>query len=140
MSGVNMFGWKKEFELGIDEIDAQHKVLVKLGGRIVELLSDDSRDDYFDEIFTTLKELESYTITHFTYEEDLFEKTNFIGAGAHKFEHKLFVKKLESYTHNLEKVDSNQKETLLELTSFVSDWLVNHIDKTDRQYLVALSV
>ena len=58
-----MFAWKKEFELGIDEIDAQHKELVRLGGRIVEMLSDDSIDDYFDEIFATLKELESYTIT-----------------------------------------------------------------------------
>lgn len=134
-----MLSWKKEFELGITEIDYQHKELVRLGNKIVALLKDEEQDDYFDEIYETLRNLETYTVSHFTFEEELFDSADFIGAAAHKFEHKLFIKKLESYTKNLDKVDSNQKQTLLELTSFVSDWLIHHIDKTDREYVVAVN-
>ena len=38
-----MFLWKKEFELGIDSIDEQHKKLLEIGNRINDLLS--SHDD-----------------------------------------------------------------------------------------------
>ena len=134
-----MLTWRKEFELGIKAIDDQHKELVHLGGKLMTLLTDEHVSDYFDEIYQTLQELESYTITHFEYEEKAFDKVDFVGSAAHKFEHKLFIKKLESYMSNLERVDENQKETLLELLNFISDWLVKHIDKTDREYVSVLT-
>ena len=133
-----MLTWRKEFELGIKEIDDQHKELVRLGGKLMTLLTDELVSDYFDEIYHTLKELESYTVTHFEYKENAFDKVDFVGSAAHKFEHKLFVKKLDSYMSNLERVDENQKSTLLELLNFISDWLVKHIDKTDREYVAVL--
>lgn len=133
-----MLIWRKEFELGIKEIDDQHKELVRLGGKMMALLSDELAEDYFDEIYQTLQELEAYTITHFEYEERAFDQVDFVGSAAHKFEHKLFIKKLESYTKNLDRVDANQKTTLLELLNFISDWLIKHIDKTDREYVSVL--
>ncbi len=130
-----MLEWKQEFELGIPEIDAQHKHLVEIGGNIYALISDKTRDDYYDEIFMMLKELESYTVEHFSYEESRFDAVNYIDSDAHKFEHKLFVKKLEKYMDNLEAIDADQQGTLLELLDFVTNWLIKHINVTDRQYV-----
>jgi len=135
---VKMLAWKAEFELGIPEIDRQHRRLVEIGGALFELISDQTRTDYYDEIMAMLKELEDYTVTHFAYEEAAFDAKGFIGTDAHKFEHKLFIKKLEKYQNNLESVDRNQKDVLLELLTFVSDWLVKHIIKTDREYVELL--
>lgn len=133
-----MLAWKKEFEFGIDVIDNQHKKLIEIGSGLFELVNDDSKDDYYDEIVAMLRELEDYTITHFKDEEALFDAVDYMGSMAHKFEHKLFVKKLEGYMTDLEGIDSNQKETLLELLNFVADWLVLHIVKTDREYVPLL--
>jgi len=133
-----MLVWKPEFELGIPEIDQQHRKLVEIGGNLFELVSDQTKTDYYDEIMAMLKELENYTVTHFAYEEAAFDAKGFIGSEAHKFEHKLFVKKLEKYFNNLESVDRNQQEVLLELLTFISDWLVKHIVKTDREYAALL--
>lgn len=133
-----MLAWKPEFEFGIAEIDRQHRQLVEIGGSIGKMVSDQSGADYYDEIVAALRELESYTVTHFEYEENAFDSKDFIGSAAHKFEHKLFVKKLEKYFINLEQLDSNQDVVLLELLEFVSDWLVKHIIKTDREYVELL--
>ncbi len=133
-----MLVWKKEFEFGIPEVDNQHKRLIEIGNSLFELVNDDTREDYFDEIVAMLKELENYTVTHFRDEEKLFDAVDYIGSMSHKFEHKLFVKKLEGYMANLETIDSNQKETLIELLNFVADWLVLHIVKTDREYVPLL--
>jgi len=133
-----MLAWKPEFEFGIPEIDQQHRKLVEIGGALFELVSDQTQTDYYDEIMAMLKELENYTMTHFAYEEAAFDAKEFIGSDAHKFEHKLFVKKLEKYFNNLESVDRNQQEVLLELLTFISDWLVKHIVKTDREYVELL--
>jgi len=133
-----MLAWKPEFEFGIAEIDRQHRQLVEIGASIGEMITDKTKSDYYDEIVEKLKELESYTMTHFEYEEAQFDSKNFIGSAAHKFEHKLFVKKLEKYFSNLENIDSNQDEILVELLTFVSDWLVKHIIKTDREYVELL--
>jgi hemerythrin len=126
-----MLAWKPE-------IDRQHKQLVEIGGALSEMISDQTQTDYYDEIMAMLKQLENYTVTHFAYEEATFDAKGFIGSSAHKFEHKLFVKKLEKYFTNLEKIDSDQKGVLVELLTFVSDWLVLHIIKTDREYVELL--
>ncbi|MBS7528032.1 hemerythrin family protein [Fusibacter paucivorans] len=133
-----MLAWKPEFEFGIPEIDRQHKQLVEIGGALSEMITDQTQTDYYDEIMAMLKQLENYTVTHFAYEEAAFDAKGFIGSSAHKFEHKLFVKKLEKYFSNLEKIDSDQKGVLVELLTFVSDWLVMHIIKTDREYVELL--
>ncbi|MBF4692953.1 bacteriohemerythrin [Fusibacter ferrireducens] len=133
-----MLVWKKEFEFGIPAIDDQHKRLIEIGGSMFELVNDDTRDDYFDEIVAMLKELENYTVNHFRDEEALFDAVGYVGSMAHKFEHKIFVKKLETFMSDLDAVDSNQKETLLNLLNFIADWLVLHIVKTDREYVPLL--
>lgn len=133
-----MLVWKKEFEFGIPAIDDQHKRLIEIGGSLFELVNDDTRDDYFDEIVAMLKELEDYTVNHFRDEEALFDAVDYMGSMSHKFEHKIFIKKLEDFMSDLDTVDSNQKETLLNLLNFIADWLVLHIVKTDREYVPLL--
>jgi len=133
-----MLEWKEEYALGIPEIDSQHKKLVEIGSQIGELLADQNRDDYFDDIMELLTEMQNYTVEHFKYEESLFDEKNYIDADNHKFEHKLFVRKIKIYLEDFEKIDSNQQGTLIELLNFISDWLIKHIIVTDKKYVEVL--
>lgn len=63
--------------------------------------------DQYDTIHKLLKELHDYTVYHFETEEELMERHDFIGLGSHRFQHKIFVKKLEEI--DLEELDLNQK-------------------------------
>ncbi len=92
-----MFLWKKEFELGIDSIDEQHKKLLEIGNRINDLLcSHDDGDDNYDEIYTVIEELKDYTVYHFKTEENLFIKYKYPEYSIHKKEHDDFIAYVES--------------------------------------------
>lgn len=128
-----MLKWKDEYALGIDRIDSQHKKLVDIGEQVYKLMIKEG--DHYDEIITLLQELRDYTVYHFKTEEEMFSKYDeFVGADAHKFQHKLFVKKIEKYFEDLEMIDSEQNKVLLDLITFISDWLIKHIVVSDKEY------
>jgi len=128
-----MFLWKKEFELGINSIDEQHKILLEIGNRIHDLLTyHEDGDDNFDEIYSVIEELKDYTIYHFETEEDLFIKYNYPEYSTHKKEHDNFIAYIESV--DLAGVDENQKLFLKELLGKIVQWVFNHIITTDFMY------
>ena len=137
-----MFLWKKEFELGIDSIDEQHKKLLEIGNRINDLLSShDDGDDNYDEIYTVIEELKDYTVYHFKTEEDLFIKYKYPEYSIHKKEHDDFIAYVESV--NLDSLDDNQKHFLKELLGKIVQWVFKHIITTDfmyKDYLIRLGM
>lgn len=128
-----MFEWDDKLSVEISEIDDQHKNLLRIGRDLVNVLetSTDGLDQY-DEIKNLLQELHSYTVYHFTSEEELMEKANFIDLPSHRFQHKLFVKKLEEV--DLDEIDQDQSGYTMDLLDFIANWITNHILKIDTQY------
>ena len=87
-----MFIWKEEFELGIPSIDEQHKSLLDIGNRISKLLMEhEDGDDNYEEIFSVIEELKTYTIYHFDSEEELFVTYDYPDYENHKKEHDDFI-------------------------------------------------
>lgn len=140
--GVVMFVWKKEFELGIDIIDEQHKRLLDIGNNINELIIDlDEVYDNYDEILIVIEELKSYTKYHFKSEEDLLVKYDYPDILEHKKEHEEFISYLESL--EIETVDQDQQKFLKDLLGKVYRWVFNHIITTDfmyKDYLINLGL
>ena len=126
------FGWKDMYSVNVTEIDKQHKKLFEIGGKIADLVLANDDFDHFDKILVILEELKEYTIYHFDYEEKLMERYGFKEADTHKIEHIFLIKKLQ----RLEKkdIDSRQKEAVVELITFISDWIAGHILETDMKY------
>lgn len=128
-----MFLWKKEFELGINSIDEQHKKLLDIGNRINDLLiHHEEGDDNFSEIYTVIEELKEYTVYHFDTEEELFVKYKYPDYDKHKKEHDAFIEYIESV--DLNHVDGNQKEFLKQLLEKIVQWVFKHIISTDFLY------
>lgn len=128
------FEWKDEYRTGIEVIDKQHKHLMEIGARIFDLANADDGYDRYDDIMEVLNELRDYTVYHFGYEEQLMEKYNYERYEPHKFQHYFVIKKIEKFEKEKDEIDVNQKETILRLAEFISDWITNHILKEDMRY------
>lgn len=124
-----LFPWDPEkLCLGVDTVDSQHKVLVK----IINQLDFYYRTGNKSELMRVFDHLISYTDFHFKTEEDMMDKYNYQPqrAAGHKSVHKRFVEKVfslrESVSHNSEAV---AKEAL----DFLKEWLTSHILVTDKK-------
>jgi hemerythrin len=129
-----MFEWDDILSVGIEVVDDQHQELFRIGRELVYVLENTSAGlDQYDDIIKLLKELHTYANYHFSEEEKLMEAADFIGLPAHRFQHKIFVKKIEEI--ELDELDEDQKNHALELLDFLANWITNHIMKVDREYI-----
>jgi len=127
---VMYFNWKDEYAVGIETIDRQHRHLFEIGGRLVDLANDDY--DHYDEIMEVIQELKDYTVYHFGFEEELMQKYGYPDYETHKFHHFFAMKKIQKFEE--EDFDLNQKEAVMKLVAFISDWVSNHILNEDQKY------
>jgi hemerythrin len=131
------FEWKDIYSVNVAEIDKQHKKLFKIGEKISDLVLANDEFDHYDEIMDILQELKEYTLYHFGYEEKLMEQYGYKETDPHKIEHIFLIKKLEKLQKK--DIDTKQKEAVIELIAFISDWIAGHILKTDMRYKVYLN-
>jgi hemerythrin len=115
------------FEIGIAEIDAQHRRLFDLLG---QLRSWSGKGYEYAATIDTLNELADYTHTHFAVEESLMRMLRYPDITAHIAEHERLKKMLEEYRHSILKEGSR-----IHLSEFIQSWLIDHISKVDRQYV-----
>ncbi len=124
-----MFEMKEKYKTGVPQIDAEHEKLFEIGERAYQLLKDQYYTDKFDKIVEVIGELREYTVYHFKNEEDYMESINYKRLFTQKMDHADFIKKIDEV--NLSKVDENQDEAIMEILTFLNEWLINHIIEKD---------
>jgi len=122
------FQWKDEYSVGIESIDLQHRKLIGLINQL-QTAVDYSTGESFER--EALDELVDYTVTHFRYEEDLMEEHGYPDFEAHRAQHDDMVKKVSEV---IEKYKNNQDNAMKDATAYLKNWLINHINGTDKQY------
>lgn len=132
-----MFQWKEDFSCNVKSIDDQHKTLFKIGSKLYSIYSLNDGFDHYDEIMEVLYELKEYTIYHFRYEEELLKKYGYKNLEAHIKQHNAFVDEIISFEN--EDIDDKQKRITMDMLVFVSNWIENHILKTDKGYIELLN-
>ena len=128
-----MFEWKKEYEIGIEKIDTQHKKLFEIADRGYALLKNDLYLDKYDRILDLLNELKDYTQFHFSEEEKYMESIGHKKLFTHKIEHNQFIEKISNV--NLKSLDNNQDKYIVEMLDFIVNWIKNHILEKDKEYV-----
>lgn len=121
--------WQDNFNIGIDEIDLQHKKLLQIFNELYALSTDGSQN-YRVLIGKTLKKLSNYTHYHFSEEENVMQHYDYPELDTHKSLHQDFINKLSTSTKLILAGDSTQG---LQLCSFLLDWILNHILKSDKK-------
>lgn len=127
-SDKKFIAWKDEYSVGIDSIDQQHKKLINLINQLQTAVDFSTGEEFERE---ALDELVAYTKTHFTFEEGLMEDNGYPDFEPHKAQHAKMIKKVEEVLAGYEQ----DRDTAMKNASlFLKDWLINHINGTDKEY------
>ncbi len=121
--------WDGALELGIPEIDAQHKKLVDL---INELYTAVQENDTKEALQKILQGLSDYAKVHFATEEKYFHEFGYPEAEIHERQHADFVAKVADFRDKFEKGESKLP---MEIMAFLRQWLVKHIQRSDSRYV-----
>ncbi len=125
-----MYEMKPEYYTGIKFVDEEHGKLFEIANTAYELLMNEFIPDKYDYIMEVIKELKSYAKYHFDHEEAYMNSIKYKRFLSQKVSHDDFIEKINEYDDDI--VDENQKESLLELLEFLTNWLVEHIYKQDK--------
>ena len=122
------FEWNEIYELGIPEIDLQHKKLISIPNELYDVAT---KGDVNLKITMSkiLKNLTDYTVYHFTSEEEFMKKYGYQGAPMHKIAHDNFVAEVTQQIKNLS--EGSQEDVLL-FYDYIANWILAHIAKADK--------
>lgn len=119
--------WKPEYSIGIEEIDAQHRQLLRLFTRIATLAEEPATS--WAELHFSVVELKNFADFHFQFEEALLRLFAFPGRESHHLEHMGFFERIGQVERT--SLENDIKRGIVE---FLWDWLREHILKSDRCY------
>ena len=120
--------WKDEYSVGIEEMDNDHKKLLSLINQLQTAVHYYTGKEFEEK---ALDELVDYTKTHFKKEEKLMEDNAYADLEAHKIQHQQFIDKVN---HFVEQYKNNSDITIIDTLKFLKEWLINHINGTDKEY------
>ncbi len=121
--------WNNNLSVGVAVIDEDHKKLVAMVNELYEAIQGGHGRDALGKI---LDGLVSYTVMHFAREEKFFLETGYADAIAHKKEHADLTRQVLDVQA---KYKAGATSTLsLEVMNFLKNWLVQHIQGSDKKY------
>ncbi|THB77555.1 MAG: bacteriohemerythrin [Desulfobulbaceae bacterium] len=125
----DLMTWGPGLELGLKEIDKQHKKLVDMINNLHRAMKTGKGDMA---IMSILSGLTDYTVTHFEYEESLFEEHGYPDSDAHKGHHAKLVAQIQDIQRDLKE---GKDKISMDLMSFLMSWLTDHIRGVDKKYV-----
>lgn len=121
------FEWKDEYRIGVDAIDNAHKQLFSIVNRIIRNFMDKNFEKNRTTCIEAIKYLKSYTIKHFSEEEDYQLSIGYAGYKTHK---KIHDNMRTVVIPALEKeimAKSFSKEALEHFVGVCAGWLAAHV-------------
>jgi len=120
--------WKEEYSVGIQSLDDDHKRLIYLLNQFKTAYEYDTSAEFERQ---ALGQLVEYTRFHFSREEDMMQEAGYADFEEHKKQHERMIAQVEEFVglYNREGHDS-----LNEVSTYLTNWLINHINGTDKQY------
>lgn len=125
--------WTDRLSVNVPTIDEQHQELVRLINKLHDAMTQGQGNTVLGGIVDGLIE---YAQIHFRTEERYFEASDYPDVTAHKRLHEDFVAKAMEFKQGF---DEGRLMLSLDVMDFLSDWLVKHIQGTDRTYVPFLA-
>ncbi|MBU5637767.1 hemerythrin family protein [Geomonas sp. Red69] len=120
--------WRDDLNIGMLEIDIQHKLLFDKFNAFVSAYQ--SNQDQ-DEIMRMFWFLEAYAVTHFKEEEKLMQQVRYPDFVGHREKHLAFIDQINRLKERL-KVEGITQNMVSTMTGFITSWLIEHISTMDR--------
>ncbi len=124
-----MLAWSPSYEIGVLEIDAQHRTLFERAARFAEAVEAREPYDRLEDLFTYLAR---YAVEHFEAEERLMQGMNYPLLAEHAAEHHAFKTRLLSLIPQWDS-EGASRAMLLAMLGFLDTWLRDHITRADKR-------
>ena len=119
--------WDSSLDVGVDEIDDDHRRMVKLFNLLAHAVSNGDEPDYQEAL---LDELIAYTVWHFRHEERLMLKYAYDDRDTHQQQHRELI---AGVTEIREKFLEGGRQLLEEDVEYLERWVTAHIIHTDKK-------
>ena len=129
-ANFNMLPWASTWEIGVSEIDDDHRRLVDQSNALFKALAE-ARPKV--EIMTIIRRMESECWEHFRREETILREAQYEVADEHAAEHRRIERELEKAIGAMETAEISAAEWQTFALSFQST-LVNHLLLYDLKY------
>lgn len=132
MEDAKKIVWSSEYETGVEDIDEQHQILVNTINEASQKLGEDASVESLE---TITRDLLSYALYHFEEEEEMMQKYDYKAYSLNEYEshmkqHRDFSAKVVAIRESIKEGNPICKDELIE---FLTNWLINHINKTDKK-------
>ncbi|MDD2852308.1 MAG: bacteriohemerythrin [Desulfuromonadaceae bacterium] len=125
---MSFFEWNKNFELGIEQFDEHHRHLVDLLNEAYDNFI--CKADH-ETLGAIIDKLFDYATYHFTLEEQWMALNGYEGLTQHREEHAGFSRRIIEIQNDF---CNGRTHVLLEVLTFLKNWLSDHILVTDASY------
>jgi len=121
--------WSKDLEIGIDFVDADHKVLINLLNQINDCVDQSEESTVVGSVLDALVE---YTDYHFRREEKMLEVCGYTNLIGHRDVHNVLSDQVHTIYENYH--DDPWKVDPEDILTFLQSWLTDHIMGHDFAY------
>jgi hemerythrin len=121
--------WEPIYSVNVEELDEQHKKMFEIINRVYGLAEKSLENKKSLEIIEELKE---YGNHHLSTEEEYFKKFNYPEANSHIAQHNDYKKRILEMEKSQK--DLEGKRAYKELSEFLRDWWLGHIQNMDQEY------
>lgn len=130
-----MITWTAAMEVGVQKVDQQHRQLVDQINKLHSAMMERSGATVIGQTVNFLKD---YALTHFSTEEGLMRVYAYPNYEAHKKLHEEFK---VDFLKLAKEISDNPSSSMvvLEVENRLSNWLVNHIKKVDKETFAYLA-
>jgi hemerythrin len=125
---MDSFKWKENFNIGIEEIDNQHKSFLECLNDCCAQISI-NRGSLIDK--SLIDKLSDYASTHFKFEENLMEFEGYPEIEQHRKMHQYFELQVAEMEIS---IADQEVRSLKSVLPFLRDWLLNHIIEQDKKF------
>jgi hemerythrin len=125
---MSTFAWNESYSVHVHQFDAQHQKLFEIINSLADAMRVGKGEDVIRDV---VGQLAVYTRTHFLQEEVLMRQTGYPDLAAHQDQHNKLMSDVEKYKADL---DGGRKPNTVVVLNFLRDWLVQHIQKSDKAY------
>lgn len=120
--------WGAMFEVGVKDIDAQHRRLFDMANQLADAVRVGKGHEIIGEVLT---DLVRYTQTHFSFEEQLMSQHGYPAAAEHRQKHQDLVQQVGEFKRRFQAGDVHVVDEALQ---FFTEWLSSHIMNIDKAF------
>jgi len=125
---MSVIKWRDAYNTGIAQFDKEHHKLVELVDTMYGAIRNGHGKEVAEKACT---ELVAYTIYHFDNEELAMAEVDYPELTEHKAEHEQLKKEAQGFQS---RISTGFPDGATELYHFLRDWLINHIQESDKKY------